>query len=165
VVRDADIPFVAWRERARERVPACLFTGSRGLDDVIAARLIAATAERLPDVVFQLVGPVCEAVGPVPGNVRLHRHASADLLRRVRLGLSPVIEVPGGRDRAIGFARAGLPVIASPEATRGLERVLTDCWLVCSPERGSLRDAIVESLEWDWSGPVAEARRIASAIY
>src|SRR5207244_11051727 len=128
VVRDADIPFVAWPERARERVPACLFIGSTALHDAIAARLIAATAARLPDVTFELVGPACEALGPVPATVRLHGRADADLFRRVRLGLSPVVEVPGRRDRGVGFARAGLPGSGSPAAPRGLERALTDCW-------------------------------------
>jgi hypothetical protein len=165
VVRDAELPFVAWPDRAREEQPACLFIGSTRLHDAIAARLIAATAAHLPGVVFELAGPVCGAVGPVPPNVQLHCDVNGDLFRHARLGLSPLVEVPGGEGRAIRFARAGIPVIASPETSRALEPALAACCLVCSPEPERLRDAIVESLEWDWSGPVAEARRIVQARY
>jgi hypothetical protein len=135
------------------------------LHDAIAARLIVATAARLPDVVFEFVGPVCEAVGPVPANVHLHRDADPDLSRHARLGLSPLVELPGGDERTIRFARAGVPVIASPEASRSLEPALAACCLICSPEPESLRDAIVESLDWDWSRPVAEAHRIACGVH
>lgn len=156
------IEFVAWPERAREPVPSCLFTGSATLPDVIAARLIAAIAPRLPDVVFHVAGPVCGGVGPAPANVRLHSRPAPELFTRARLGLSPIAEIMGGTDRMVSFARAGLPVIASPAASRGFEPALTDCWLVVTPEPGALRDAIVESLDWDWSAPVAEARRLVS---
>jgi hypothetical protein len=164
VVLDAQLPFVAWPERAQERVPACVFTGSAALTDAIAARVITETATRLPDVIFDLVGPVCECVGPVPRNVHLHHDADAAVFRHARLGLSPVVEVPDAGDRVVNFARAGLPVIASPEAGRAFGPALAECCLVCSPEPESLRDAIVESLEWDWSGPVAAARRIVSVL-
>jgi hypothetical protein len=164
VVRDADLSFVAWADRARERVPACLFTGSDTLPDAIAAQLIAATATRLPDVAFDLAGPVCDHLGAVPTNVRLHGEPDPELFRRARLGLDPLIAVQDSRDRIVDFARAGLPVIASPEASRGFGPALAECCLLCSPEPESLRDAIVESLEWDWSGPVAAARRILGVL-
>lgn len=158
----AEIEYVAWPDRASEPVPSCLFTGSATLHDVIAARLIAAIAARLPDIVFDLVGPVCRGVGSVPRNVHLHARPAPALFTRARLGLSPVAEAMGPAERVVSFSRAGLPVIASPAASRGFEAELADCWLVVTPEPGALRDAIVESIDWDWSEPVAEARRLVS---
>jgi hypothetical protein len=165
VPRAEEIEFVSWSERTRRPDARCLFTGSASLHDAIAARLIAATAARLPDVVFDLAGPVTRMLGPVPENVRLHPGVEVDLFRQALLGLSPTVVPAGGNDRVVEFVRAGLPVIASPLASRGFEPALAACWLVCSPEPYRLRDAIVESLDWDWSGPVAEARRLVSERY
>ena len=164
-MRVEEIEFVAWPERARQPEARCLFTGSAALHDAIAARLIAATATRLPDVAFDLAGPVTRMLGSVPENVRLHRDVNLDLFRQALLGLSPTVEPAGGNDRVVEFVRAGLPVIASPLSSRGFDPSLAACWLVCSPEPFRLRDAIVESLDWDWSGPVAEARRLVSERY
>jgi hypothetical protein len=159
-----EIEYVAWSDRVSEPVPSCLFTGSATLQDVIAARLIVAIAPRLPDVLFHVAGLVCGGIATsTPANVRLHPRPAAELFTRARLGLSPITETLGGRERVVSFSRAGLPVIASPAASRGFEPALTDCWLVVTPEPGALRDAIVESLDWDWSAPVAEARRLVSA--
>lgn len=160
----AEIPYLAWAERVRQSVPSCLFYGPATLPDAIAARLIAATAARLPDVVFDVAGPVCAGVGPRPGNVRLHEQVTPELFRGARVGLSPVTLAVDASDRAVSFARAGLPVIASPATARGLGPALAECWLVAEPEVRALRDAIVESLDWDWSVPVETARRIACVL-
>ncbi|MFL5883893.1 MAG: hypothetical protein ACJ77M_02385 [Thermoleophilaceae bacterium] len=165
MARGAQIPFVAWRDRAREPIPSCLFYGNATLPDVIAARLIAAIAERLPEIVFHVAGPVVDALGPRPANLSAHERPTAELFRTARVGLSPLTEVLGGNDRVVAFARAGLPVIASPAAARGFEPSLTDCWLVATPELRTLRDAIIESIEWDWSEPVAEAHRLVIERY
>jgi hypothetical protein len=157
----AEIEYVAWGERASNPVTSCLFTGSATLCDVLAARLVAAIAARLPELVFHVAGPVCGGVGRAPGNVRLHERPTPGLFAEATLGLSPMALVLGGNDRVVTFSRAGLPVIASPAATRGFEQSLTDCWLVATPRPHALRDAIVESIEWDWSEPVAEARRLS----
>jgi hypothetical protein len=160
-----EIDYVAWRDRVNEPVPSCLFTGSATLLDVIAARLIAAIAPRLPDIVFHVAGPVCGGVGAAarPANLRLHPHPTPELFMHARLGLSPPAEVVGGDERVIRFSGAGLPVIASPAASRGYDAELSDCWLVVSPEPGALRDAIVESIDWDWTEPVATARRLVAS--
>jgi hypothetical protein len=113
-------------------------------------------------MLFHVAGPVCGGVGVVPSNVRLHARATPDLLGEARLGLSPVSELMGGNDRVVDFSRAGLPVIASPEASRGFRPELAECWLVVAPEPGALRDAIVESVEWDWSAPVSRARSLVA---
>jgi hypothetical protein len=165
VAPGAEIPYVAWPDRVRRPVPSCLFYGSASLPDAIAARLIATIAARLPDVLFDLAGPVCAGVGPVPGNVHLHERPTLELFGQARIGLSPMTEVVGENDRVVSFARAGLPVIASPAAASGFDPALTACWLVAVPEARSLRDAIVESLDWDWTRPVAEARRIACVMH
>ena len=154
-----EIRYVTWPERAGRGAPSCLFTGSATTSDLIAARLIAAIAAGLPDLLFHVAGEVCGGIGTVPRNVKLHTRPGSELLARSTLGLSPM----PGDERVVSYSRAGLPVIASPASSRGFASGLVDCWLVVTPEPGALRDAIVESVEWDWSAAVDEARRLVAS--
>ena len=158
MLQGAEIRYVAWPERAGCGAPSCLFTGSATTSDLIAARLIAAIAAGLPDLTFHVAGEVCGGIGTVPPNVRLHGRPAAELYGRSTLGLSPM----PGDERVVSYSRAGLPVIASPSSSRGFASGLVDCWLVVTPEPCALRDAIVESVEWDWSAAVDAARRLVA---
>jgi hypothetical protein len=162
MAQGAETGFVDWPERAGRGVPSCLFTGAATTVDVIAARLISAIAAGLPDMLFHVAGEVCGGIGRVPSNVRLHARPAPELLARSTLGLSPVPELVTTDERVVSYSRAGLPVIASPASSRGFASGLVDCWLVVSPEPCALRDAIVESVEWDWSAAVATARRLVA---
>ena len=141
----------------------CLFAGSARLGDAIAARIVLATAVRLPEVTFDVAGPVTATLGEAPANVRTHAVAGHELFERARIGLCPAIGGEGDDTRAVEFVRAGLPAIVSPTVTCASSPELVDCWLVCSPDPHRLRDAIVESLDWDWSEALERARRFAGS--
>jgi hypothetical protein len=162
VARVEEIPFLPWPERRREAQARCLFVGSEAVCDAVAARLVLATAAQLPEVSFDIAGPVSQTLTPPPPNVSVHPFARPELLNSARIALCPTVAGNDARP-ALDFARAGVPTIVSPHLTHPSLADLSECWLVCSPEPHRLRDAIVESFEWDWSEAVQRAFRFARA--
>ncbi len=125
-------PVLAERRRRRPgsgagQRPRLLFTGSAHGPNVEAARFLLRIALALPEMDLVLAGGVCgplaEAAG-IPPNVTLagpfdepRKHA---LYAEADLYLNPVVEGSGTNLKTVEALAAGLPLIATPEAVRGV---------------------------------------------
>lgn len=112
-------------DRAFDR-PMAVFLGSGHPPNVAAAKFIAEDlAEKVPQVIFALVGSVCDALDPahLPANVVLMGFLSvmekAALLELADFAVNPMMEGGGSSLKVADYFAAGLPVVSSRVGVRG----------------------------------------------
>jgi glycosyltransferase involved in cell wall biosynthesis len=162
--------FTPWSERS-EREPSCVFAGSGHAPNWEAARVIVAAAQLLPQVRFHMIGSVEDQLRtiPLPPNVEIHglvpERMKSELFAQSTLALNPMISGSGTNLKIADYAAAGIPVLTSKVGARGYDEQLVSRFVLVEPDPGQLAEAIAESLEWDWSEAVAEARRTVEERY
>jgi glycosyltransferase involved in cell wall biosynthesis len=120
------------RAQARQRLglgqqSVALFVGSLHGPNVDAVLALLEVARACPEVLFCVLGSVCEApaLGATarPGNLRLVGRVSDEALRvwlRVAdVGLNPVVSGSGTNLKLLEYAAAGLPALSTPFGGRG----------------------------------------------
>lgn len=108
------------------RTPLAVFVGSAHPPNVQAAEfIIDHIANQHPNVLFALVGSVCEAINVdgVPPNVRLLGFLDADekeaLFSMADVAVNPLFEGGGSSLKVPDFLAAGLPLLSSSVGVRG----------------------------------------------
>jgi glycosyltransferase involved in cell wall biosynthesis len=105
-----------------------LFVGSLHGPNVDALLALLPVARQCPEVLFAVVGSVCESgaildAGPLPPNVRLLGRVSASELRvwlaAADVGVNPMVSGSGTNLKMLEFAAAGLPMLSTPFGGRG----------------------------------------------
>ncbi|WP_248280683.1 glycosyltransferase family 4 protein [Aromatoleum aromaticum] len=105
--------------------PTAVFVGSLHGPNVDALRALMALAPECAEVLFCVVGSVCEAAGlpEAPANVCLvGRVSDAELrvwLAAADVGLNPMVSGSGTNLKMLEYAAAGLPVVSTPFGGRG----------------------------------------------
>ena len=124
------------RDAARARVgldhsPLALFVGSLHGPNITAALNLVELAQQCPDIVFAIIGSVCDAApllekaasGALPDNLLLPgRVVEAELrvwLAIADVGLNPVTTGSGTNLKMLEYAAAGLPILSTPFGGRG----------------------------------------------
>lgn len=122
----ATAPAAAAPEAEPEGPPVLGFLGSaHGPNREAAAFLAREVAPRLPQVVVEVVGEVCEALeGPLPPNLRLRgplgTAEKSAALQGWSLALNPVESGGGANLKLADYLAHGLMVVATPFGARGL---------------------------------------------
>lgn len=155
------------RVRLRERMGVgqtrlALFVGSLHGPNLDAVAALTKVAPDCPDVLFCVLGSVCETVS-LPqdaANVRLiGRVSDAELrvwLAVADVGLNPMVTGSGTNLKLLEYAAAGLPILSTPFGARG--GVLMPGTHLVQAELEDFASALVALL-----GPEAEAERQARA--
>ena len=165
-----DAVHTPWAQRAA-RAPRCVFAGSAHGPNVEAGAVVAAAANLLPDVGFDLIGDVGGALpaDALPANVVAHGRVSdvekQRLFHEATLALNPMRTGSGSNLKVADYAAAGLPVVTSATGARGFAAELVDCFAVCEPEPAALAAAVRAALGADWSARTGRARAIVEAEY
>ncbi len=112
---------------AEKEIPVAVFMGSASPANVDAAEFILReVAPAMPHVVFLIFGSASEAVAcPTPQNARLlgvvDEERKIELLSMADVALNPVFSDCGGAAKMFEYMAAGLPVLATPPAARGID--------------------------------------------
>jgi glycosyltransferase involved in cell wall biosynthesis len=113
------------------RRPIAVFVGSGHPPNVQAVRfIIEELAEKRPEVVFAVVGSVCDAVSgqTLPNNVILlgflERSEKEALFAMADLAVNPLFEGSGSSLKVPDFLIAGLPMLSSAIGARGFPGLL-----------------------------------------
>lgn len=102
-----------------------LFVASHHGPNIDALRSLMACAAECPEVLFAVVGSVCEAPGlpSAPDNLLLAgRVSDAELrvwLAAADVGLNPMVSGSGTNLKMLEYAAAGLPILSTPFGGRG----------------------------------------------
>ncbi|MBK1723518.1 glycosyltransferase family 4 protein [Thiocystis violacea] len=118
------------RDRLRDRLglralPVALFVGSLHGPNLDALTALIAIAEACPDILFCVVGSVCEAPGQpktTPNLKLVGRVTDAELrvwLAAADVGLNPMTTGSGTNLKMLEYAAAGLPILSTPFGARG----------------------------------------------
>jgi glycosyltransferase involved in cell wall biosynthesis len=110
--------------RDADNVPRALFVGSNWGPNIEAARAVLDLASRLPEIHFDIVGSVGDALrGPFPDNVTVT--GSVTELDRyfitADIALNPMTGGSGSNVKMFEYLAAGLPIVATPFGARGVE--------------------------------------------
>lgn len=155
---------------AEKEIPVAVFMGSASQANVEAAEFILReVAPAMPHVVFLIFGSASEAVAcTAPQNARLlgvvDEERKRDLLSMADVALNPLFSDCGGNAKMFEYMAAGLPVLATPPAVRGIDLGGTEVVAFSSRERfvDDLRVLLEEPTELARSGAagrcVAEER-------
>ncbi|MEL6955494.1 MAG: glycosyltransferase, partial [Pseudomonadota bacterium] len=131
---------------------SALFLGSKwGPNRKAAEHILSKLAPENPDLLFHIVGNVCEVlpVDEVPANVRLHgelsEEALAALMRETHIGLNPIIDGAGSNVKLADYLAHGLRVITTEKGARGFVHELENLTIV--PTEGlslALQEALAQ---------------------
>lgn len=129
---------------------SAIFLGSKwGPNRNAANYILTNLAPENPDVVFHIVGNVCDvlSVESLPANVQLHGEVSeealAALMRKTHIGLNPIIDGAGSNVKLADYLAHGLRVITSEKGARGFVHDLENLTIV--PDQ-SLSRALKEAV-------------------
>jgi glycosyltransferase involved in cell wall biosynthesis len=127
--RTTDVQRAALRQRlGLGDQPVALFVGSLHGPNIDAAQALLSIAPHCPEVVFVVVGSVCDsqllrATTSISANVRLvGRVSDAELrvwLAVASVGVNPMVSGSGTNLKMLEFAAAGLPMLSTPFGGRG----------------------------------------------
>lgn len=143
---------------AEKEVPVAVFMGSASPANVEAAEFILReVAPALPHVAFLIFGSASETVScPAPQNARLlgvvDEERKNDILSMADVALNPLFSDCGGNAKMFEYMAAGLPVLATPPAARGIDLGGTEVVAFSS------RDRFVEDLSALLEEPTELAR-------
>jgi glycosyltransferase involved in cell wall biosynthesis len=146
-------PALAKRNGRRQQRPQQIrvgFIGSRHAPNVEAAEFVLCDlAPAFPDIVFDLVGTVCEAIRrEASPNVRLHgsveSEVKSDILNSWSLALNPVASGGGSSLKLPDYMAHGLATLNTSVGARGVPVEEWDVGIVA--ERADFRDRLAEML-------------------
>lgn len=151
---------------AEKEIQVAVFMGAASPANVDAAEFILReVAPALPDVTFVIFGGAGEAVSsPAPGNARIlgmvDDERKAEILSLADVALNPVFSEIGSNVKVFDYMAAGLPVLSSPAAGRGIDLGGAEVLTFSTREKfvSDLRDLLEEPVELARSG--AAGRRL-----
>ncbi|HQV58077.1 MAG TPA: glycosyltransferase, partial [Ilumatobacteraceae bacterium] len=129
-----------------------VFLGSAHPPNIEAAHLVAATAERMPNVAFVLVGSHCNLLGgrPSASNVIVRGLVEDDeleyLLSACDVALNPVGAGSGTNIKMVDYFASGAPTVATKIGARGLGAQAGQHYLTTAPTEQDLELAIRQVL-------------------
>lgn len=106
-------------------MPVALFMGSLHKPNIEALPVIRFLSEMCPDILFLVVGSVCEAESALSGSNllflgRLEEEEKNIVLRCSDIGLNPVVSGSGTNLKLVEYAAAGLVCLTTKIGNRGL---------------------------------------------
>jgi len=115
----------ALKRRLGIDMPVALFMGSLHKPNIEALPVIRSLSEACPDILFLVVGSVCEAESAPSGSNllflgRLEEEEKNIVLRSSDIGLNPVVSGSGTNLKLVEYAAAGLVCLTTKIGNRGL---------------------------------------------
>jgi glycosyltransferase involved in cell wall biosynthesis len=122
--------FADEKRRLKERLgfgnsPVALFIGSYHGPNIEALRAIKQIASQCPELLFLIMGSVCdhEEADQVPVNVKplgvLDEDEKIVLLNAADIALNPILSGSGSNLKLLEYISYGIPVITTPHGNRG----------------------------------------------
>lgn len=130
-----------------DSAPRALFVGSNWGPNIDAARAVLDLASRLPEIYFDIVGSVGDALrGPFPDNVTVTgsvKELDAYFVA-ADIALNPMTGGSGSNVKIFEYLAAGLPIVTTPFGGRGVEDTTGLAILVAEMDRfpGAIRKLV-----------------------